>query len=89
MVSCPNRSSCAPWPGLQVTVYGLGLYSRSQKVGTWALGGLVLGSLILYLKGMRIMMFQLSGFYYKDGKLSFGFLQRVPLRSPLKASFEA
>ena len=29
------------------------------------LGGLVLGSLILYLKGMRIMMFQLSGFYYK------------------------
>ena len=30
-----------------------------------ALGGLVLGSLILYLKGMRIMMFQLSGFYYK------------------------
>ena len=30
-----------------------------------ALGGLVLGSLILYLKGMRIMMFQLSGFYFK------------------------
>ena len=29
------------------------------------LGGLVLGSLILYLKGMRRMMFQLSGFYYK------------------------
>ena len=24
----------------------------------------MLGSLILYLKGMRIMMFQLSGFYY-------------------------
>ena len=30
-----------------------------------ALGGLVLGSLILYLKGIRIMMFQLSGFYYR------------------------
>ena len=30
-----------------------------------ALGGFVLGSLILYLKGMRIMMFQLSGFYCK------------------------
>ena len=30
-----------------------------------ALGGFVLGSLILYLKGMRRMMFQLSGFYYK------------------------
>ena len=30
-----------------------------------ALGGLVLGSLILYLKGMRIMMFQLSGFYHR------------------------
>ena len=29
-----------------------------------ALGGLVLGSLILYLKGMRTTMFQLSGFYY-------------------------
>ena len=28
-----------------------------------ALGGIVLGSLILYLQGMRIMMFQLSGFY--------------------------
>ena len=25
----------------------------------------MLGSLILYLKGMRIMMFQLSGFYCK------------------------
>ena len=24
----------------------------------------MLGSLLLYLKGMRIMMFQLSGFYY-------------------------
>ena len=29
-----------------------------------ALGGLVLGSPILYLKDMRILMFQLSGFYY-------------------------
>ena len=25
----------------------------------------MLGSPILYLKGMRILMFQLSGFYYK------------------------
>ena len=24
----------------------------------------MLGSLIVYLKGMRIMMFQLSGYYY-------------------------
>ena len=30
-----------------------------------ALGGLVLGFLVLYLKGMRTMMFQLSGFYFK------------------------
>ena len=30
------------------------------------LGGFVLGSLILYLKGMRITMFQLSGFYCKS-----------------------
>ena len=29
-----------------------------------ALGGFVLGSLIIYLKGMRRRMFQLSGFYY-------------------------
>ena len=31
-----------------------------------ALGGFVLGSPILYLKGMRLMMFQLSGYYCKD-----------------------
>ena len=30
-----------------------------------ALGGLVLGFLIIYLKGMRIMMLQLSGYYYR------------------------
>ena len=30
-----------------------------------AVGGLVLGSPILYLKGIRILMFQLSGFYYR------------------------
>ena len=36
-----------------------------------ALGGLVLGSLILYLKGMRIMMFQLSGFYINKSHLGF------------------
>ena len=30
------------------------------------LGGLVLGSPIPYLKGIRILMFQLSGFYYKS-----------------------
>ena len=38
----------------------------------------MLGSPILYLKGMRVLMFQLSGFYYK-------FLQRelkVCLRGP-------
>ena len=29
----------------------------------------MLGSLILYLKGMRIMMFQLSGFYYKGSPI--------------------
>ena len=34
----------------------------------------MLGSLILYLKGMRIMMFQLSGFYCKVlGGLGLGF----------------
>ena len=34
----------------------------------------MLGSLILYLKGMRIMMFQLSGFYCKKNRLLGGFL---------------
>ena len=33
------------------------------------LGRLVLGSPMLYLKGMRIMMFQLSGFYCNLGAL--------------------
>ena len=28
------------------------------------LGGLVPGSLMLHFKGMRIIMFQLSGFYF-------------------------
>ena len=34
----------------------------------------MLGSPILYLKGMRILMFQLSGFYYmlRGGGLDFG-----------------
>ena len=40
------------------------------------LGGLVLGSLILYLKGTRIVMFQLSGFYYITVQY-----MRVPKRS--------
>ena len=34
----------------------------------------MLGSLILYLKGMRIMMFQLSGFYCKP------LMRRSPFR---------
>ena len=32
----------------------------------------MLGSLILYLKGMRLMMFQLSGFYFKPNLTSTG-----------------
>ena len=30
----------------------------------------MLGSLVLYLKGMRRMMFQVSGFYYKVYRVS-------------------
>ena len=60
--------------GLSFATSGFGVYSRSS----WniALGGLVLGSLILYLKGMRIMMFQLSGFYCRvaGSELDCGFL---------------
>ena len=32
----------------------------------------MLGSLILYLKGMRIMMFQLSGYYYRVEGIGLG-----------------
>ena len=41
--------------------------SRQKGPESWnmVLGGLVLGSLIVYLKGMRILMVQLSGYYYK------------------------
>ena len=46
-----------------------------------ALGGLVLGSLILFLKGMRRMMFQLSGFYYKCEDLN------EQSRAPLKGLY--
>ena len=31
----------------------------------------MLGSLILYIKGMRKLMFQLSGFYYKVSEFRF------------------
>ena len=36
----------------------------------------MLGSHILYFKGMRIMMFQLSGFYYKPSTF-YGFGKEV------------
>ena len=39
---------------------------RIPESWNMGLGGFVLGSLILYLKGMRRMMFQLSGFYYRN-----------------------
>ena len=45
-----------------------------------ALGGFVPGSLILYLKGMRRMMFQLSGFY-RIMKEAQGWAWYRPLRS--------
>ena len=50
---------------------GLGSYSEPQKVGNMGLGGFVLGSPILQLKGMRILMFQLSGFYYRVQGIAF------------------
>ena len=49
-------------------VWAVGFRVLASKVTpeSWnmALGGLVLGSLVLYLKGMRVVIFQLSGFYY-------------------------
>ena len=48
-----------------VSVAAAGVFLQ-QIPESWNLdlGGFVLGSLILYLKGRRRMMFQLSGFYY-------------------------
>ena len=40
-------------------------YRESEKSWNMDLGWSVLGSSILYLNGMRILLFQLSGFYYK------------------------
>ena len=42
------------------------------------LGGLVLGFPLLYLKGMRIMMFQLSSFYCMKDLESLRFLIKEP-----------
>ena len=40
----------------------------------------MLGFLILYLKGTRIMMFQLSGFYYRDtGGLEAAGMSQLPV----------
>ena len=37
----------------------------------------MLGSPILYLKGMRLMMFQLSGFYYTGFRAEGGSVYRI------------
>ena len=64
---------------LGAPIHGLGFWIQGVKAGvrwrlsllripeSWnmGLGGLVLGSLILYLKGMRILMLQLSCFCYR------------------------
>ena len=44
----------------------------------------MLGSLILYFKGMRLMMFQLSGFYCRllDAAVSVRFGAMAPYVSP-------
>ena len=39
----------------------------------------MLGSLILYLKGMRRMTFQLSGFYSKSSGVENGQCRRFPV----------
>ena len=46
-----------------------------------ALGGLMLGSLILYLKGTRIVMFQISGFYYTVVQYKYIGTRRESLRT--------
>ena len=45
-------------------VQARGSLQRTPESWNMGLGGLVLGSPLLYLKGMRILIFQLSGFYY-------------------------
>ena len=49
------------------------MYSEPQKVGTWAYDDCCMNFPTHYLKGMRIMMFQLSGFFCRVlGLLGFG-----------------
>ena len=72
--------------GLHSTNYshGLGKFLPIQRIPeSWNmdLGGFVLGSLILYLKGMRRMMFQLSGFYYKRFSGASGICKKAVLLS--------
>ena len=44
----------------------------------------MLGSLILYLKGMRIVMFQLFGFYYTLFEDSY---KEIIIRNPKKVGY--
>ena len=46
----------------------------------------MLGSLILYLKGMRILMFQLSGFWYKEPSVP---TTRSPLQGAGRRSYDS
>ena len=52
----------------------------------------MLGSLILYLKGLRIMMFQLSGFYYSSDASNhlvlMVFVLSLPLSGELRPPLE-
>ena len=73
MGSCQNYGPFLGYPKYSVPYYNKDPkrdpnfdnhpYSEPPESWNMDLGRLVLGSPILYLTGMRIMMFQLSGFY--------------------------
>ena len=58
----PNLQTINSAPPTQAHIQPL---QRIPESWNMALGGLVLASLMLYLKGMRMIMFQLSGFDYE------------------------
>ena len=70
------QESLDSWSGFGLL---LGAVQRTPESWNMGLGGLLLGSLILYLKGMRTIMFQLYGYYCRSERY------RHPMYSPTVA----
>ena len=66
----------------------MGLNIVNPESWNMDLGGLVLGALIFYLKGMRAIMFQLSGFYCRSLHDPFKEPFTEPFGEPFKEPFK-